>query len=655
MGKEERLLKKLQKKTEIKTPIGTELFIPNYSGLKEGMKKTDADKYIVTETDPIFSASEAANFVAGDKANLDNQSGVNTGDQVAGNFNHDDLANIPANEHIDWTNTSSNLNTSGTISGANIYSSGNVGIGVSSPAYKLEVADVDKAMNISSVLYVNGSSGNVGIGTATPNATLDVNGNVNFGSEAPVDADISVTYSKNRGDYSLSNYYGVYSYIDSYRVSNWAGSGAYAGYFKNIHARGSNNYGVGVYGESLANYFGDDARGVWGVAKYESTDPLPQPNSYLRGVIGQISIIENEDIDEPIFHASSFYAQADVADTNPAVDLTSYYGIYLDTLSGAGTITNKYGIYQEDTSADNYFAGDVGIGTTTPSNKLDVRGRGNFSGTIYINNVTDISEFASTYNETYATWAYNQTAPAFDYTDVRIGVINTTANVQNLLNGTALTLGELNTTSLCISDVCLSNWDGVNGSSGGGSLWGTDGTNIYNLTANVGIGTATPDAFLHLYNQGGESGTEFIVEETTDTKRPAFYLKNDLGERAGIFYYGSNTASYAGDLRIHMDNSARDAHFTGMSGVGILIGNDPAGTPNAVQGSFQVNPDDSSVFVVEGDGKVGIGTSAPSTALEVVGTISGSSLVASDGWTGDFLDSDAQVVTVVNGIITDVS
>ena len=34
------------------------------------------------ETDPVFSGSEAANFVAGDKANLDNQSGINTGDQV---------------------------------------------------------------------------------------------------------------------------------------------------------------------------------------------------------------------------------------------------------------------------------------------------------------------------------------------------------------------------------------------------------------------------------------------------------------------------------------------------------------------------------------------------------------------------------------------
>ncbi len=35
-----------------------------------------------TETDPIFQASEASLFVAGDKANLDNQSGINSGDET---------------------------------------------------------------------------------------------------------------------------------------------------------------------------------------------------------------------------------------------------------------------------------------------------------------------------------------------------------------------------------------------------------------------------------------------------------------------------------------------------------------------------------------------------------------------------------------------
>ena len=34
------------------------------------------------ETDPIFQASEASLFVTGDKSNLDNQSGINTGDET---------------------------------------------------------------------------------------------------------------------------------------------------------------------------------------------------------------------------------------------------------------------------------------------------------------------------------------------------------------------------------------------------------------------------------------------------------------------------------------------------------------------------------------------------------------------------------------------
>jgi hypothetical protein len=55
-----------------------------------------------------------------------------------------------------------------------IDSAGLVGIGTTAPAYLLEIKDVDKALNVSSVLYVNGSSGNVGIGTATPSLALHV-------------------------------------------------------------------------------------------------------------------------------------------------------------------------------------------------------------------------------------------------------------------------------------------------------------------------------------------------------------------------------------------------------------------------------------------------------------------------------------------------
>ena len=59
-------------------------------------------------------------------------------------------------------------------------------------------------------------------------------------------------------------------------------------------------------------------------------------------------------------------------------DITTFYGLRIQDFdtqgSGGGAITNYYGVYQEDATATNYFAGNVGIGTTSPSTALDVNG-----------------------------------------------------------------------------------------------------------------------------------------------------------------------------------------------------------------------------------------------------------------------------------------
>lgn len=54
----------------------------------------------------------------------------------------------------------------------------------------------------------------------------------------------------------------------------------------------------------------------------------------------------------------------------------TYYGLELTTptYANGATITNNYGISQEDSAAKNYFAGNIGIGTTMPGAALEVRG-----------------------------------------------------------------------------------------------------------------------------------------------------------------------------------------------------------------------------------------------------------------------------------------
>ena len=61
--------------------------------------------------------------------------------------------------------------------------------------------------------------------------------------------------------------------------------------------------------------------------------------------------------------------------------LTNYYGLYLATPVVSGVITNRYSIYSSDTSSPMYHAGSIGIGTTNPTEKLQVQGNISINGT----------------------------------------------------------------------------------------------------------------------------------------------------------------------------------------------------------------------------------------------------------------------------------
>lgn len=70
--------------------------------------------------------------------------------------------------------------------------------------------------------------------------------------------------------------------------------------------------------------------------------------------------------------------------------ITSYFGLrlYGPTLSGGATVTNRWGISQEDAAANNVLAGNTVMGAaagTVPTAPLDVRGNGTVTGNLSFN------------------------------------------------------------------------------------------------------------------------------------------------------------------------------------------------------------------------------------------------------------------------------
>lgn len=105
-------------------PVGDGIFIPNYSGVKpEALKNSPTD---ITGSGS-GSGDNLGNHIATQTlsgsniylTNSLNASGTLSGSAYNdGVIDHDALTNFVANEHIDWTSTTSNLSTSGSLSGS---------------------------------------------------------------------------------------------------------------------------------------------------------------------------------------------------------------------------------------------------------------------------------------------------------------------------------------------------------------------------------------------------------------------------------------------------------------------------------------------------------------------------------------------------------
>jgi hypothetical protein len=128
-----------------------------------------------------------------------------------------------------------------------------------------------------------------------------------------------------------------------------------------------------VYGAySGAFYRGTTANtgdffGVYSNAVQQGTGSMP----WLQAVGGQT----NASTSGVVTGAADFYAIAPNITGSGAI--TNAYGLYIEgqKISGVSGVTNGYGVYQTGAGDSNYFAGNVGIGTTRPQATLDTGGQ----------------------------------------------------------------------------------------------------------------------------------------------------------------------------------------------------------------------------------------------------------------------------------------
>ena len=477
-------------------------------------------------------------------------------------------------------------------------SGGNVGIGTTTPTQKLHVAGnakvdtlvysnspgVSDTYALTTVEYVNakvGGSGGIAIGTAgqtlrhngtswIANSILYNNGaNIGIGTTAPtaklqVSGDY-VVLDKNKG-FVLDGFnaggrnriWGVSTVYPDYGFSYFEGTPDYIGFHLSGNASAS-NFGISGAGSvSIGNILFRQALDVTGNAIISGNVGIgtTTPTAKLEiGGAGTYSILASN---ARIGNVATPFAATDAANKS-----------YVDsTISGGAGSTVGYWT-MNGTNINNSNAGNVGIGTTTPTEKLEVNGNIKLSGaTSYIN-------YGQSWNSGAFTIRNNNTA---------ILSLSATGNQFNTgpLNFAAsanYTLGTSDNYALAFKTN------------------NTEKMRIDNL-GNVGIGLTNP-------------GHKLVVAGTgaSDTG----VLGIDVSG-AGTWKWASsaiNPDMTAGNNLIHMIGQAESSKNAGYIGF-----NYQGNSSNNNFLTFGLHSVDN-VLNITGGGNVGIGTTTPTAKLEI--------------------------------------
>src|SRR3989344_5504496 len=265
-----------------------------------------------------------------------------------------------------------------------IANGGNIGIGTASPNYALEINNNTKGLNVSNNLFVNGSS--VGIGVVNPSQALEINGSLKL-----MNGSTNSFIYLPRGSAPS-----IYTYLTHGQIGTVGSDGL--SIYSNSVIR-ANFHDTGYITLTPATYFAVNTSAI-----------------YLNATVGNVGLGTTTP-------TQKLDVRGDIISTNGNGNVTIEGNSNSPAIAINRLGTNNYGQIRFQTAnvnkwitglADSDIAGDgseffigqslgggspsiwletsgnVGIGTTTPSNKLDVRGVINASGDIYFNNGTAV-------------------------------------------------------------------------------------------------------------------------------------------------------------------------------------------------------------------------------------------------------------------------